>query len=481
MSDDPLAVLERELVGAARRHAAGPPDAAPCPAHPPRLRHRLARLTAPALAAAVLLPVLAVVAALTLTSGRSHQARTGGRASSGERLTLRGELAVLRRPQRPSDRVNTVQSTAAATVERPLLRRVLVHPAGTAPVAVELVVSVAARPGAPQRLSTFVTYPGGAGAEELTVSTPVTAAQLRAEGIATAEGRDSVAVVVPDGVARVVFAGDGAAATSVRPRDNVAALAAPGGSADAYLAHMTMRWYDARGRLIRRVGPPPAQPNAQPQGAPTDVVRTPPSAASEPLRSILQILRRPQATSDLSLPAAHTPGFSSPTQAAMTGTPEYGLMRLAGLTSWGQRVFLLPYRPPTPRQIDALPARLRAQARRQAIRAEELFYFLGFGNGGQIGTAADVAAGRAIVEYGGGVQAGRVLPLQLIVVVPDGVQSVGFTVSQPGGVRMHRVPVHGNVATLQVRTAPPNNPRQIVWYGSHGRVLKHYTPPGGGG
>jgi hypothetical protein len=44
--------------------------------------------------------------------------------------------------------------------------------------------------------------------------------------------------------------------------------------------------------------------------------------------------------------------------------------------------------------------RCHAGAPRPAA-AEELLYFLGSGNGGQIGTAADAAAGRAIVEYGG--------------------------------------------------------------------------------
>ena len=134
-------------------------------------------------------------------------------------------------------------------------------------------------------------------------------------------------------------------------------------------------------------------------------------------------------------------------------------------------------------QIDSLSPRLRAQARHQSLRAETLFYFLGSGNGsgGEIGGAAQIAAGNGLVESGGGTQAGRHLPLQLVLVVPDGVQSVAFTIAQPGGDRIHRVPVENDVATLQVQAAPPTNPRQIVWYGAGGRILKRYTPATGTG
>ena len=430
-----------------------------------------------AVVAAVLIPVLVAVAALTLPA-----APPGGRAGGpGAKLTLRDELAVLRRPQLRSDLTNRVRGTAQATLVRGLMRRVLVHPAGptrSPVVSLQLIVSVASRPGAPQQLTTYLTRATGRGSAQMSFGGPVTAAQLWTQGLVTSLGSEGLAVVVPDPVATVVFAAPGTGAVTVHPQDNVAALQPSTATADTYAAHMTMRWYDADGRLIRRVGPSPKQPVPQRDIAPTRVVRALPSPSSAPLRSVLEVLRRPQTAADLALPAAHTPSFSSPTEEAMTGTPEYGLMRLAGTTAWGQRLFLLPYRPPTRHQIDALPSRLRAQARRQAPRAEELFFFLATGNGGQIGTAADVAAGRALIEYGGGVQAGKVLPLQLILVVPDGVRSVGFEIAQPGGTRLHRVPVRGNVATLEVGTAPPTNPQQIIWYGRDARLLRRYRPAG---
>jgi hypothetical protein len=110
VSDEPIALLERELVSAARRRAAaGPvPDVVPWP----RARRRRIRVGDALSAAAAAGAVIVALAALALlgSGGGGHPAST---AAATPRDQLLATLAVLRRPQTTADRSLPVLSSTA--------------------------------------------------------------------------------------------------------------------------------------------------------------------------------------------------------------------------------------------------------------------------------------------------------------------------------------------------------------------------------
>ena len=137
MSDDPIALLERELVSAARRRAAAGPVPAVLPW--PRARRRRIRVGDALSAAAAAGAVIVALAALALLGGGGggHPAST---AAATPRDKLIATLAVLRRPQTAADltlpelsRARTphaVFQPLLGTPDRPLIRLATTAPWG---------------------------------------------------------------------------------------------------------------------------------------------------------------------------------------------------------------------------------------------------------------------------------------------------------------------------------------------------------------
>jgi hypothetical protein len=231
VSDDPIALLERELVSAARRRAAAGPVPAVLPW--PRARRRRIRAGDALSAAAAAGAVVVALAALALLGGGGggHPAST---AAATPRDKLIATLAVLRRPQTRADLTLPELSRARTphAVFQPLLGtpdRPLIRLATTAPWGAKVYV-VPFRPLARGRVrSGWTAYaplnaraaqretitvfggPGGRG-ETMRGLTAQDIAQGR--GVVDEAGsgptRHSIRflVVVPDGVAKVtvVFA-----------------------------------------------------------------------------------------------------------------------------------------------------------------------------------------------------------------------------------------------------------------------------------
>jgi hypothetical protein len=458
VNDDPILALERELVGAARRHIAaqGRADSGPRPrAGGRRLRGLPSPLRAAALVALVLIPVAAVAIALTLPRASRPAAApspgsgpVGGaspavaQAGPAPLASLVSELAVLRRPQTAADRDPRALALAllrhmpgiSARLSR--IRLAALAPWGAkvvlAPVNRQLLIIVGGSvQGAP--LDSMIRTWGGEALAPLSGG--------RATG---------VVLVVPDGVTQVALriTRGGKAWTERAPvHDNVATVRLPVAANAAGAARIT--WYRADGTVVKRTPPPPPKPQAHPG----------PSLFSE-----LAVLRRRQSAADLSL----TEPPHAPRTEAFVGMPDRASARLAEVSAWGARVYLMLYWPPTTRVTDALPPRLRAAARRQAPRQPTLWILSSGGQGQEIGTAQTVADGQALAMSGGG-PGNR--SFRLTMVVPDGVTTVGF--AAPGGNGSGfsaKAAVRDNVATLQVQ-APPDRPA-ITWYRADGTVIR---------
>ena len=96
--------------------------------------------------------------------------------------------------------------------------------------------------------------------------------------------------------------------------------------------------------------------------------KAPAAAATRPLTSILGVLRRPQTTADrnpvlirqLQHYYRHNK-YASP-QVGLEGLPGLSLMRLATVSPWGQRIYVVPFLPPTAAQKRRLPGKWRTAA-----------------------------------------------------------------------------------------------------------------------
>jgi hypothetical protein len=184
----------------------------------------------------------------------------------------------------------------------------------------------------------------------------------------------------------------------------------------------------------------------------------PPAASSSPRRQltdILGVLRRPQMPADLRILSHLTP------PPPFFGTPDRSLIRFATTTPWGEKLYFVPMTAVTGgRQVERL-----------SVFSTE--------GGGGAGTPALIEAGQEIgTEGGGGIRGTR-----LTLVVPDGVVKVAFVLPRQPSPEQYgapvyphsqtlTVPVHDNVAAVQVARSIPAGQLPMIWYGSDGHVVK---------
>ena len=266
MRDDPVAVLERELVDAARRRVA--PDPSP---RVPR------RGSLGAFAAVVLSGVAVVVALGALVSLRGHNAapppppRSSAAKPIPGRQQLIDILGVLRRPQTRDDlppwveRVLRVTPFGAPDVA--LIRRVGVTPWGSGVVLIPTKPSARAFPARSEE-GIDLEVDGGGGC-------CATAAVIEAYGDMAIDGagrsfaggstQTRFTVLVPDGVATVQF-------LMPRPPDPVAVVhnnvAAVQVAQGCCTGGVPMIWRAADGHVIRRIGGPTPPVVAAPHPGP---------------------------------------------------------------------------------------------------------------------------------------------------------------------------------------------------------------------
>jgi hypothetical protein len=167
----------------------------------------------------------------------------------------------------------------------------------------------------------------------------------------------------------------------------------------------------------------------------TSVLARPPAGATrtQALIDILAVLRRPQAAGDRNAPR---PFGRLPSVEDVLGTPIDSLSRLASVAPWGVKAYLVPYAPPTARQIRRLPARVRSEIRRTARGGLAVIA----GHGACCLSAATIEAGHGVLF-----QADHD---RLVVVVPDGVARVTLGTTGRHG-RSFTAAVRGNVVAFQ--------------------------------
>lgn len=249
MNDDPIAVLERELVEAARRRA---------DSRRSRRLFGLRRMVGGLATGAVLAVTLLIAAGALILLGGHHRARTSTRAIAG-RHQLVGVIGALRRPQTSVDLHSpTIARLLSAynpsrepwdswgAPDLPLIRRAAVTPWGQG------VFLIPVKPTSGRRQ------------EGLLWSTSsftdccATAADMRAQGFVNNAGQamrrtvghgeaiDRFVAVIPDGVAKVQL---GHLVMAVH--NNVAAAQANGNLVGAT---PVMFWFGPDGDVIRRIG-----------------------------------------------------------------------------------------------------------------------------------------------------------------------------------------------------------------------------------
>jgi hypothetical protein len=241
------------------------------------------------------------------------------------------------------------------------------------------------------------------------------------------------------------------------------------------------------------------QPDAANLAPPVAVQPSPAvKAAVGALTSILGVLRRSQTASDLNpalirqLRQEYHDGKYATLHAGLDGLPVLSLMRLATVTPWGQRIYVVPFLPPTPAQKHRLPRTDRSSGNIPTSATVAIYPMSGDTITYFFGTAADPAyinGGRAL---GNGAYDTKLYnhPRQVIMVVPDGVSKVALW-APTGAVANHPkhpttpgskpvvVSVHNNVAAfIAPRTFerphldPFSSPGQEIWYGPSGDVVK---------
>jgi hypothetical protein len=284
MTEDPIAVLERELVDAARRRASGRP----------RVRRRL---SVGALASAALIAVALAVAGGAVILLGGHKRPAAATATDRSRQQLIDILAVLRRPQTKTDRSypkniarpRPLMALGGGAPDIPLIRYATTTPWGERlffvpmkpPTASEIAASVnqfprrlrpqAARDIARQaaRGETLGVFSSSGGGGDASASDIKAGYSLGTEGagrsFAGGSTRTRLILVVPGGVAKVVFVlpRQPAAALYGAPvykhslivpvlvHDNVAAV-----QVDRQLpsGRPPMIWYAAGRHVIKRIG-----------------------------------------------------------------------------------------------------------------------------------------------------------------------------------------------------------------------------------
>jgi hypothetical protein len=197
------------------------------------------------------------------------------------------------------------------------------------------------------------------------------------------------------------------------------------------------------------------------------------------LIDIIGVLRRPQTKADLNPRILSQ--LSGVPLIALEGTVDRSLVRFAATTPWGEKLYLVPYRPPTAAEIAAIKRRFPGASLGPITRGETLGVMSVGGGGGGV-NAAGVQAGDEMQMDGAGRSfAGGSTQTRYILVVPDRVARVEFyfpprAVPAGGPVYRHSlavtVPVHGNIAAVQVTQQCCAGQPALIWYGARGQVIK---------
>src|SRR5579884_1720947 len=119
----------------------------------------------------------------------------------------------------------------------------------------------------------------------------------------------------------------------------------------------------------------------------------------EQLIDILGVLRRPQTKADLN--PAILSVLSRVPPIALRGEAELALVRLATTTPWGEKIYLVPFRPPTAAGVAADARRAPGLASRRNTRSETLGT-MSTGGGGGGADAAAIEAGNDMEIDGAG-------------------------------------------------------------------------------
>jgi hypothetical protein len=193
---------------------------------------------------------------------------------------------------------------------------------------------------------------------------------------------------------------------------------------------------------------------------------TPAVSGREQLIGILGVLRRAQTPADL-----HSPGITRLLSRQGSGA-DVALIRRAATTPWGDGVFVIPIKP----------------AASQLRSGERIDLEAGSG-GACCAPAADIQAGHDMVSQGAGRSfAGGSTGARLVLLVPDGVAKVQFLLprqpsrNSPGSPIYAKalrviVPVHGNIAAVQVKRECCAGAVPMIWYGPGGQVIKRIGNP----
>ena len=220
--------------------------------------------------------------------------------------------------------------------------------------------------------------------------------------------------------------------------------------------------------------------------APRRAVSSAAVSGRKQLIDILAVLRRPQTKADLGLNRA-----SLPHAGVFIGAPDLSMVRFATVTPWGEKLFLVPFKPPTRQSLAAaerqFPQRDRTQLARTfarlASRGETLGVYSRKGGGGGVPASFIEARGELSTEGAGHEFAGGSTRTRLILVVPDGVAKVVFVLPrQPAGAQNGApiyphslrvaVPVHSNIAAVQVDRQCCTDQLPMIWYAADGHVVK---------
>ncbi len=203
------------------------------------------------------------------------------------------------------------------------------------------------------------------------------------------------------------------------------------------------------------------------------------------LGDILSVLSRPQSRADMSADRA-VPTAMAETAINALPPPITPIVRLAAVTPWGDRVFIIAPNVPSAQLRSAPQDQRQLLLEGGILTQDQAGNFTGLDTPAslnaemvQSGQAEKIAiAGRGFGDpfrYHSTVE-------RVIVVVPDGVRRVRFIVPrQPAGpiygsriyprVVTLTAPVRGNVAAVQIdRVCCERIP--MVWYGADGRILK---------
>lgn len=212
-------------------------------------------------------------------------------------------------------------------------------------------------------------------------------------------------------------------------------------------------------------------------------VTSPAVSGRQQLIDIIGVLRRPQTKADLA--GEQLPPFRYPGSFGLDGIPDRRLVRYATTTPWGERLYFVALRPTAKQVASYSRPQLRSLFR---DRPETLGVFSQSGYDGG-GTAATIEAHGGLETEGAGRNFNEgSTATRLILVVPDGVAKVTFVLSrQPDRGNPYAptyahsldvsVPVHDNIAAVQVDRDCCSGRPPMVWYGPAGQVIKRIGNP----